>query len=195
MVYTVYVSNRGHDCGQKTVCCVRSKQFFGMKKIQLGGHHKSSRIHGYALVDDEDFEELNKHKWYAIKDHNTYYAIRHDKRDPNTLERKSVRMHRILLNAPSNMVVDHINGNGLDNRRSNIRLCTQSQNAFNQRKNIKNVSGYKGVGWHKQRKKWRAQIRINKKRIDIGHFSTPKLAHEAYIEAAKKYHGDFANCG
>lgn len=90
---------------------------------------------------------------------------------------------------------DHINGNGLDNRRENLRLATRSQNSINRGKQSNNKSGYKGVSWNKRDKRWTAQITINKHIINLGGFDTPEQAYEAYKEAAKQYHGTFANLG
>ena len=88
---------------------------------------------------------------------------------------------------------DHINGVKNDNRWLNLRQATRSQNQHNQGKNSKNTSGFKGICWHKNAKKWHAQITHMNRKIHIGYFTTPEAAHQAYIEAAEKLHGDFAN--
>lgn len=131
-----------------------------------------------ALVDDEDFEKINKYKWYF----SIGYAIRN--KNGSTL-----KMHRVILNAPAGMDVDHKNGNGLDNQKKNIRICTHSQNLFNQGKYKNNTSGLKGVSIH--RKKWIAKISVNSKRIELGYFKTKELAYQAYCSASIKYHGEF----
>lgn len=92
-------------------------------------------------------------------------------------------------------LVDHINGNGLDNRRENLRLATTSQNNQNSRLPRTNTSGYKGVYWEKKRAKWHAQITINNICIFLGRFEDKEIAYQAYCEAAIKYHGEFANFG
>lgn len=98
-----------------------------MKKIQIGGHHKDSEIRGYALVDDENFEWLNQWKWSHLKSYDyTGYVVK----------RKNgfILMHRLIMDTPKGMEVDHINGNSLDNRKENLRNCTHQQNQCNQRK-------------------------------------------------------------
>jgi hypothetical protein len=89
------------------------------------------------------------------------------------------------------MCVDHINGNTLDNRRSNLRVCTHAENMRNRRKNSNSSSGYKGVFWDNHYKKWSSYIRVNNKRIYLGRFDDSKVAYEAYVAASKKYHGEF----
>ena len=90
------------------------------------------------------------------------------------------------------MVVDHINGNGLDNRRSNLRVCTRSENGMNRGKNKNNKSGYKGVAWHEKAKLWRATLGLKGKIIHLGDFADKSEAYRAYVEACKKYHKEFA---
>lgn len=88
--------------------------------------------------------------------------------------------------------IDHINGDKSDNRISNLRDATQTQNHYNVGKKSSNKSGFKGVSWHVEGKKWDAKIRHNGRRIYLGLFDTPEEAHAAYVEAAKHLHGDFA---
>lgn len=144
----------------------------------------------WALVDDIDYEALSRHKWCASKnkDANTYYALRATPR-PN---KSTVQMHREILKPPPNIKVDHRNRNGLDNRRSNIRLATSSQNCCNSIKPCTNTSGYKGVSWDKSRKKWRAYIKINGRYITVGRFANKMSAVQARREASKTHHGEFA---
>lgn len=96
------------------------------------------------------------------------------------------------MNAAPNEQVDHINGDGLDNRKSNLRICNGSQNRCNKGKPKNNTSGYKGVTWHTPNKKWVAQIAVNGKHSYIGSFKTKEEAAKAYNKKAKELHGEFA---
>lgn len=89
-------------------------------------------------------------------------------------------------------IIDHIDGNKLNNKIENLRQCTTNQNAYNSKKPITNTSGFKGVSWHKNRKTWQASIRVNAKLKYLGSFDTPELAHEAYKKSALDLHGEFA---
>lgn len=129
-----------------------------------------------SLVDDEYYEELSKYKWYANKNKNTFYAMRNQIINGKS---KTIMMHRQITNNNSNFVTDHIDGNGLNNQKSNLRIVTNRQNSQN-RKNIIKSSKYVGVYWDKISNKWKSQIRINKK-IYIGSFDTELEAHNAYL--------------
>jgi hypothetical protein len=139
-----------------------------------------------AIVDDVDFERVSSYAWFY---HPAGYALRTYREDGVT---KTERMHRFILDAPKGYDVDHINGNGLDNRRSNIRLATRSQNNYNKGLQLNNTSGYKGVYWVPKKKRWRVVIHVNKKRINIGTFKEKVEAAKAYNKAALMYHGEFA---
>jgi hypothetical protein len=93
---------------------------------------------------------------------------------------------------PHGMDIDHINGDGLDNRWSNLRLATRAENIRNSRTKATNTSGFKGVSWHKRDRKWQAHIKINGRSKNLGLFEAPEDAHAAYVAAAQKYHGEFA---
>jgi hypothetical protein len=102
-------------------------------------------------------------------------------------------MHRCIIKVPPGMVIDHINHNGLDNRKANLRIATHAQNSRNTKKQRpKTASQYKGVPWNSTLKKWRAQITLNGKRISLGCFEDEIQAAKAYDNAARKYHGAFA---
>lgn len=144
----------------------------------------------YALVDDEDFEYLSQFKWYASKQGNTFYAhrdSRNRKRDKGTI----ICMHREIMNSPKDLV-DHIDGNGLNNQKKNLRTCTRSQNSMNQKAHRDSTSKLKGVTFDKSRNKYAAQINFNGKKIYLGRFSVKEKAYQAYCEACVKYHGEFA---
>lgn len=140
----------------------------------------------FAIVDDKDFEYLNQFKWFAQKDGYTWYALRRGK------QRKIVRMHRLLTGISKGKSIDHINGNGLDNRRENLRICTQQQNICNSRKRKNTSSKYKGVSWYARGHKWAAYIQTKNKQKHLGYFDKAIEAALAYNTAAKKLHGQFA---
>mgnify|MGYP001180977569 CR=1 FL=1 len=142
----------------------------------------------YALVDDDDFEELNKWKWHARKGRYTWYASRkimQKNSDGKWVHKKLIHMHRVVNKTPNSLFTDHINGNGLDNRKSNLRSATNSQNLLNSRVRVDNSSGVRGISWHKTRKKWRVYISDGGRHRHIGLFSTLDEA----IEARKQYLG------
>lgn len=136
----------------------------------------------FAKVDDEDFEWVSNHKWYMCKD----YA-------GTWLDHKTQKMHRLLMKAPPHMQVDHINGDKLDNRRSNLRLCTRSQNKANIRRYKGTKYPYKGVGQQTISRRYIAQIRKDNKIHHLGTFDTIEDAAKAYDKAAIELHGEFAN--
>ena len=141
----------------------------------------------FAIVDAEDYEFLIQFKWC----YNTGYAVRAtwDKINKKT---GIIYLHRFLITTKKGEIVDHINGDRLDNRKCNLRLCTHVQNIYNCGMSKNNTSGFKGVYWHKRSKAWRAKICHNRKTIVLGEFKTAKEAAVAYDEAALKCHGEFA---
>lgn len=102
-------------------------------------------------------------------------------------------MHREVMKVTKGQFIDHKNGNGLDNQKSNLRLCSNQENSRNQRLKVSNTSGYKGVSWSKQLNNWAVQIRINGKKVHGGYFLDKEEAAKKYNELAKQYHGEFAN--
>ncbi len=151
----------------------------------------------FTLVDDESFEELSKHKWCVQKGGNTFYAVRNMPRDKNG-KRKRVQMHRQIMNCPDNLQIDHVNHCGIDNRKSNLRICTHSENLRNQFPQKNGTSKYKGVSLIKDPYKgkfykyWRARIYYNYKQIHLGCFATEIEAAKAYNKKAKELFGEFA---
>ena len=140
----------------------------------------------FAMVDDEDFEELNQFKWYANSSNKYFRAIRNIRINGKYT---TVKLHRVIMSAQKGDIIDHIDGDTLNNQRSNLRFCTNSQNQHNSKIRSNNKSGFKGV--HLSRKGFRAEIRLNGKVIYLGRRSTAEEAHELYKEASEKYHGDF----
>jgi hypothetical protein len=149
---------------------------------------------GYiAIVDDED-ADLAQFNWSVNIARHTCYARRWE----NSKTRASLILHRVIVgrmlgrNLVKGEEVDHINHNGLDNRRSNLRLANSLENHRNVRISKSNTSGAKGVTWHKGTQKWNAKIRVNGHLTDLGLFTSVREAAIAYNEAAVKYFGEFA---
>jgi hypothetical protein len=143
-----------------------------------------------AIVDAADYDWLNQFNWSAHKRKHYWYASRRNQWPAK--RSATVYMHRQILGAEKGLVVDHIDGNCLNNTRLNLRLATHSQNLLNQGLSSDNTSGYKGVSWHKIRLKWQAQISIDGKRKYLGMFDTAEDAARAYDEMASRHHGEFA---
>jgi hypothetical protein len=143
-----------------------------------------------ALVDDEDYVYLNQWKWHAIKAKYTYYANRTLHFDDGTVV--SIRMHRQILGVPQNKETDHIDGNGLNNQKSNLRICNYSQNQYNKRG--WGTSGYKGVSarMDNHTNPYRAYISIGGRLVHIGSFPSIEEAALAYNNEAIKHFGKYA---
>lgn len=154
-----------------------------MKKIKLTKGK-------WAIVDDDDYNFLSKYKWFA-QNHSRSDTIFYAK---TTYIGKMVAMHRLLLGAKPDQFVDHINGNGLDNRKKNLRFCTKRQNSSNSKLSVRNTSGYKGVCFYKNTNKWAARIgnSASKGNYHLGFFDSKEQAARAYNKEAKKRYGDFA---
>jgi hypothetical protein len=137
-----------------------------------------------ALVDDDMLKELAKYKWH--------FACGYARRTVKGNHIK-IHMHRVIMNTPQGFDTDHINGNKLDNRKINLRICSRSENNKNVGKRKNNTSGYKGVYWDKNRNQWSSCIKVFSKTVQLGCFKEKEEAYKAYCEAAKKYHGEFSN--
>lgn len=143
-----------------------------------------------AMVDDCDYAAVTKFKWHARWHEQTqgFYAQRMTSRKLG--KQRSIQMHREILDAPAGLQVDHINGDTLDNRRSNLRLATNAQNVMNSGVRADNHSGFKGVS--RSRSGWVARVTLSGKTTYLGWFKTPEEAHAAYSASAKVMHGEFA---
>lgn len=143
-----------------------------------------------ALVDDADHEWLNQWKWTYGR---SGYAVRGEYNGGNY---KTIRMHRVIVSTPFGKFTDHINGDKLNNQRSNLRICDKAQNGYNREKPLTNSSGYKGVQLHNKNKQlakpWKACMRVRGKYYHLGFFETPEEAAKAWNKAALKQHGEFA---
>lgn len=144
-----------------------------------------------AIVDDEDFAWLSRWKWHCNAQGYAVRTVARSERVGGVT--KKIRMHRELISVPVGFEVDHINGDRLDNRKCNLRVCTRLENQRNQRPSkVGKSSRYKGVFWHRQRNKWSAQISMRDKSTHIGVFATEEEAAWAYDDAARYYFGEFA---
>lgn len=155
-----------------------------MKKIYLGGAYK--RL--FVMVDDEDYAWLARYSWCRNPGHKTDYAVAR-------VDGRVQQMHRLILQPPPGLRVDHKNGNGLDNRRSNIRLATASQNQQNKPVSTLNRTGFKGVSRAPKpnlRRPFYVQLKIDGRRKNIGWFATAEEAAAAYDKAASELYGEFA---
>lgn len=150
-----------------------------MKKIQL------SNSDLYVQVDDEDYELVKDVSWRLVA--KRYASGRHSSWDNTRL------MHRVIMKPSKLLDIDHINGDGLNNQRSNLRVVTHSENAANRaHKNVNNKSGFRGVHWCNTQHKWRAKINIDGKRVSLKYWDTATDAAKAYNQAAIKRYGDMA---
>jgi hypothetical protein len=143
----------------------------------------------YTILDQEDYYRLNNFKWFLTGRLHKFYAARTVKIDGKT---KIERMHRVIMNPPPHLLVDHRNGKGLDNRRDNLRPATKSQNVCNSRKRKNKSSVYIGVYLRKKTGRWETEITDNGKKIRLGSFKNEIDAAKVYDAAAKKYHREFA---
>jgi HNH endonuclease len=138
-----------------------------------------------TVVSAEDFDLVSRWSWFASKGSHTWYAVRKE-------GSREVAMHRVIMGVTDPEIhVDHIDGNGLNNQRSNLRIATRAQNQHNRGLSRNNKSGRKGVHRHTGGR-WRAGIRVNRRQIDLGLFDDLEAAAAAYDAAALEYYGEFA---
>ncbi len=143
-----------------------------------------------VVVDDADFDKFSQWHWFFQANRNgNGYAVRKTTRNAKSVW---LKMHREIIEAPSGMQVDHIDGNGLNNQRSNLRLCTATDNARNSRSRRGSSSEFKGVSWSKSGKAWQAYIAADKQTIYLGLFEDEGFAARVHDSAARKLHGEFA---
>jgi len=129
----------------------------------------------YALVDNEDYDKLNQYKWFTRKDGQNFYATK--KLYILNGVRRNISMHQIIMGiAPKNKEIDHIDGNGLNNQKKNLRFVTHQENMRNQKTRITSKTGFKGIDFNKQQQKYRVRIMLNGKSIFGGYFKNLKDA-------------------
>jgi len=161
-----------------------------MKEIQIGGHYKTNGkrcISGFALVDDKDYEELNKYRW-SVKTGDYIFRYISGSKNP----KRYITMHQQIMGIPYPNLIDHIDRNPYNNQRNNLRIADRIQNGYNRKTPSSSSSGFKGVYWNKIRKSWRAHIKVSRRNIHLGYFADKKDAARAYNKAASRFHGAFA---
>lgn len=140
------------------------------------------------LIDDEDFHLITDFNWWKRYKNGTYFISATEESGKS----KFFALHRIILNAPRGMQVDHINGNTLDNRKENLRICTPDQNQQNRKMRKDCSSGSKGVYYNKKTDRYESRIAANKKRLFLGSFKTKDEAEQAYVKASRSLYGSFS---
>jgi hypothetical protein len=136
-----------------------------------------------CIIDTSDIDLVKDIKWHTHKNRDG---------DLYCVSNKTGPIHRLIMNAPDNMVVDHINHNTLDNRKENLRVCTNQQNVTSCKTHKSNISGCKGVYWSKDKNKWTVQVTINNKTKYIGRYDDYETAVAARLDAESQYYGEFA---
>lgn len=145
-----------------------------------------------AVIDASDAHLVDGLNWSGANRPRTVYVQR---TNWDGAKSQIVRLHRVITGVPSGFEVDHINGDGLDNRRSNLRVVTKSENRLNVRRRLDNSSGVKGVSWNKEKGCWQSYIRSQGKKVHLGYFEDLPAAQRAYARASEKFHGKFGSLG
>ena len=184
------LQSAGGTSGESSICVATpADSFIGddMKQIDISTPKHPNM---YAIVDDEDYERISKYHWYVVKNGNYYYAYGNGKGP----EREHLFMHRKVLNLLQydKTCVDHINRNGLDNRKRNLRICSFQQNMLNSKPMHNRTSKYKGVKRNKKNNNWRVNISYKGNKYEIGSFVDEEMAARAYDKKAKQLFGEFA---
>lgn len=139
----------------------------------------------YAKVDEADASLVAGYNWYAHKSRSKWYAAANH-------HKNRIFMHRLIMRPDAEAEIDHRDGDGLNNQRTNLRLASHQENGFNRKISKNNTSGYIGVTWHNKLGKWRAQIRKDGKHNSLGCYLDPRDAASAYNKAARRLFGEFA---
>lgn len=150
-----------------------------MKKLLLrSGEH--------TLVDDDIYEKVNDVKWgLYVGASNMRYVGRYS-------NKQMISLHRLITGAKKGQIVDHKNGDTLDNRRQNLRICTHQQNMANRKVQKNNISGYKGVGWEEKKNRYKVRVYKDGREFHVGYYLNVIEAAKAFDKATKKLHGEFA---
>ncbi len=146
----------------------------------------------FAIVDPKDYKHLSKYKWFAQRGKETFYAVRVGRKS-EARNGKNIWMHRVILGLDEGVFCDHINHNGLDNRKVNLRPATRSQNMCNRPKTKSHCwSKFKGVSFRVDQNRWVSEIQVDGKSMFLGYFGDEIGAAKTYDRAARKFHGQFA---
>jgi hypothetical protein len=170
-------------CAWPVMVYRRHKYGYDFRRISIGENE-------WTILDAEDYYKYCNFKWYVVGKERNFYAVRNIKAKGK--QTKTVRLHREIIKPPKRRVVDHRNGDSLDNRRANLRIATRAQNCFNRRKKGNASSKYLGVHFDKRHGLWAANIKCRGKSTWLGYFKSEKEAACTHDRAAIKYHGEFA---
>ena len=141
-----------------------------------------------AIIDKEDIDKVSQYTWFAVKN-GCRYATTAARNAENRVV--NIAMHRLIMDNPVGFEIDHVDGDGLNNTKLNLRLATRQQNAFNLKKPKNNTSGFKGVSWCQASNRWKATISVNRVRHHLGFYNTKEQAYQAYCQASERFHGEF----